>query len=41
VNGDGIADLIIGAFGGDADGKSEAGESYVVFGRATLEAIAR
>ena len=33
VNGDGIDDLIIGASGGDPNGISSAGESYVVFGR--------
>ena len=33
VNGDGIDDVIIGAFGADAQG-DRAGESYVVFGRA-------
>ncbi|MEH6523794.1 Ig-like domain-containing protein, partial [Sulfitobacter sp.] len=32
VNGDGIDDLIIGATGGDPNGTSNAGESYVVFG---------
>jgi len=35
VNGDGIDDLIIGAFLGDPGGRIDAGESYVVFGRAT------
>jgi hypothetical protein len=35
VNGDGIDDLIIGAFAADPDGLSSAGESYVVFGRTT------
>jgi len=34
VNGDGFDDLIIGASGGDPNGNSGAGESYVVFGRA-------
>jgi hypothetical protein len=34
VNGDGLGDLIIGAFHGDPGGRSYAGESYVVFGRA-------
>ncbi len=34
VNGDGLADLIIGARGGDP-GVNYAGESYVVFGRAS------
>ena len=32
VNGDGIADLVIGADGADPDGTTDAGESYVVFG---------
>jgi len=35
INGDGIDDLIIGAKGADPNGKSGAGESYVVFGQAT------
>ena len=37
INGDGFADLIIGAFRGDAtgNGKDRAGESYVVFGKAS------
>jgi VCBS repeat-containing protein len=32
VNGDGIDDIIIGAYGADPNGKSRAGQSYVVFG---------
>ncbi|MCC1494328.1 FG-GAP-like repeat-containing protein [Cognatishimia sp. F0-27] len=32
MNGDGIDDLLIGAFGADPDGENYAGESYVVFG---------
>jgi Ca2+-binding RTX toxin-like protein len=32
VNGDGIDDLIIGAFGADPNGLEKAGQSYVVFG---------
>ncbi len=35
VNGDGFADLIVGAYGGDPGGDSYAGESYVVFGKAS------
>src|SRR6056297_580022 len=35
VNGDGYADLIIGAFDADPGGQSRAGESYVVFGKAS------
>ena len=34
VNGDGYDDLIIGAFGGDPNGDSQAGETYVVYGGA-------
>jgi hypothetical protein len=39
VNGDGSADLIVGAIGGDPGGNSAAGESYVVFGKATGTAV--
>jgi hypothetical protein len=35
VNGDGYDDVIIGAFSADPDGKYEAGESYVVFGKSS------
>jgi len=35
VNGDGFADIIIGAIGGDPGGAVNAGESYVVFGQAS------
>ncbi len=35
VNGDGIDDLIIGAYGGDPNGLGRAGESYIVFGKNT------
>ena len=35
VNGDGIDDFIIGAADAEPNGESEAGESYVVFGRTT------
>ncbi len=35
VNGDGFDDLIIGARGGDPNGDSNAGESYVVFGKSS------
>jgi hypothetical protein len=33
VNGDGLDDLIVGAFQADPSGKSHAGKSYVVFGK--------
>jgi hypothetical protein len=35
VNGDGLADLIVGAYRADAGGDVDAGESYVVFGKAS------
>ena len=34
VNGDGLADLIVGALGSDPNGNSAAGSTYVVFGKA-------
>jgi FG-GAP repeat len=36
INGDGIDDLIIGAYGAESNGNGFAGESYVVFGGATV-----
>jgi hypothetical protein len=38
VNGDGLADLIVGAFGADPNGESS-GKSYVVFGKANGTAV--
>jgi len=35
VNGDGFDDLIIGASGGDPGGTWEAGETYIIFGKAS------
>lgn len=35
VNGDGLADVIIGAVGASPNGQTSAGSSYVVFGRGT------
>ena len=35
VNGDGIDDLIVGAIDADGPGPEDAGESYVIFGRAS------
>ncbi|MBB5042376.1 VCBS domain-containing protein [Shinella fusca] len=34
VNGDGYDDLIVGAYGSDASGKTDAGSSYVIYGNA-------
>ena len=39
VNGDGLDDLIVGANGADPSNKSNAGKSYVVFGKANSSAI--
>ncbi len=39
VNGDGFADLIIGARLADVDGSISAGESYVVFGKSDQDAV--
>ncbi|MBC7986492.1 MAG: FG-GAP repeat protein [Sphingomonadaceae bacterium] len=41
VDGDGFDDLLIGAYGGDPGGDTNAGESYVVFGRAPIIAVKR
>ncbi|MGD9583488.1 MAG: integrin alpha [Lysobacterales bacterium] len=35
INGDGISDLIVGAYGADPNGNNNAGSSYVVFGKTT------
>ncbi|CAC9599176.1 hypothetical protein formerly called flagellar hook-length control protein FliK [uncultured Gammaproteobacteria bacterium] len=39
VNGDGLDDLIVGAFHADVSGKSDAGKSYVIFGKKDSTAI--
>jgi hypothetical protein len=39
VNGDGLADLIVGAYSADPAGRSVAGKSYVVFGKTGTTAI--
>ena len=39
VNGDGLADLIIGVKTADPSGRENAGRSYVVFGKTTTDAI--
>jgi hypothetical protein len=39
VNGDGLADLIIGAYAADPDGNADAGESYVVFGKSDVAPV--
>ena len=39
VNGDGLADVVVGALGADAGGDFNAGESYVVFGKADGAAV--
>jgi len=39
INGDGLADLIVGAYNSDSAAGSNAGRSYVVFGRAGTSAV--
>jgi hypothetical protein len=39
VNGDGLDDLIVGAYQADPNNKSSAGKSYVVFGKQDNTAI--
>lgn len=41
LNGDGFDDAVIGASGADPGNRVNAGESYVVFGRAPTEAVTR
>ena len=37
INGDGMDDVIVGAFGADPDGVNSSGASYVVFGRSAAQ----
>lgn len=39
INGDGLDDLIVGAYWADPNGVAAAGESYVVFGKSTTTAV--
>ncbi len=39
MNGDGLADLLIGAYGSDSGAGTDAGRSYVVFGKTNTAAI--
>ncbi|MDQ5984738.1 MAG: hypothetical protein CSYNP_00434 [Syntrophus sp. SKADARSKE-3] len=39
VNGDGLADLLVGAYGADPNGVSSAGSSYVIFGKQDTGAV--
>jgi hypothetical protein len=39
VNGDGLGDLIVGAHNADPSGKSNAGKSYIIFGKIDSTAI--
>lgn len=39
LNGDGLADIIVGAFGAENNGRNASGSVYVVYGKKTSEAV--
>ena len=39
VNGDGTADILLGAWGADPSGRSSAGQAYVIFGQSSFPAV--
>lgn len=40
VNGDGLADVIVGAYGADPPGRTGGGETYVVYGKSSATTVA-
>ena len=39
MNGDGLADMVMGAYGASPEGRTQAGRSYLLWGRKTEDSF--